>query len=85
MAPQKETSAQDWQETNRATRRRVALILSYNLEFCEFQQQLFRTCIAEGYGGLGILTRTLNLRHRSHTKALVLYRAALMQIAGVGV
>ena len=54
-----------------------------NLELCELQQELLRTGISEVHGGLGILTRTLNLRHRSHTKALVLYRAALMQIAGV--
>jgi hypothetical protein len=86
MAPQKETPAQDRQTRDRATRQRVALIISAsNLEFRELQQQLFRTGIAEGHGGLRILTRSLNLHDSAYTKALVLYRATLMQIAGIGV
>ena len=74
MAPQKETPAQDRKTRDRATRQRVALIISaYNLEFRELQQQLFGTCIAEFDGCFRILARTLNLNHGLHITPTIDY------------
>ena len=82
MAHKKETPAEDWQERNRATRKRVALIfLSDNIELREFQQELLGACIAEIHGGFGILTCPLNLHYLANAKALMLDGATLMQIA----
>ena len=50
-----------------------------NLELREFQQQLFGARIAELNGGLGILSRALNLYHRANTEALMLNLAPLAQ------
>ena len=52
-------------------------LLSYNLEFGELQQQLFRASIAEGDSGLGVLARTFYFNHRSHSEALMLNLATL--------
>ena len=54
--------------------------LSDNIELREFQQELLGACIAELHGGLGILTRSLNLHNLANAKALMLDGATLMQI-----
>ena len=54
--------------------------LSYDIELRKFQQELFRACIAELHGGLGVLTRPLNFDHFTDAKALMLDDTALMEI-----
>ena len=44
------------------------------------KKHLPKTCIAELHGGLGILTRSLNLHNLANAKALMLDGATLMQI-----
>ena len=88
MAPKEETSAEERTKTNRATRKRVALIfyhngtlceLTNNLELGEFQQQLFGARVAELDGSLGVLARTLDLHHLTNAKTLMLDGAALTE------
>ena len=56
-----------------------------NLELREFQQQLFGARIAELNGGLGILTRALDLHHRTNAKALMLDGHTLTEVRSGGI
>ena len=53
--------------------------LAYYRIFCEFQQQLFGTCILEVHRSLSILTTTLYLYNSTDAKALVLNDVTLLQ------